>query len=313
MSEKILSIAICSFNRASFIKKYLPVLLTQVSEHPACNKIEILIINNNSTDDTSKLADYFSNYKLDISVIDEKKNGLCHARNCALSKSKGIFIVYLDDDACVHEKWLETVLIIINKKLDIYTFGGPIYPNFENDVIPWWIDSRDFIRFRNCKTGPLSNQKAKYGFNGGNMGFDKQKLIDIGGFSPEYNFTNTSKKITLGEENDVALKLFKRYGNNTFFHNGMGVSHFESKYKTTLSGYLNRYLSSGSSIFNLHEDENKKILFNIAFGLSLFIVGTVKLIVGLASAVKAKPSSGIIRLAQSSTYIKCTFKKIFSL
>ena len=72
----VLSIIICTFNRANFLKSCINSIIDQIHEH---KNIEILIIDNNSKDNTKELVkNYNSN---NIVYYLETQQGLSFARN----------------------------------------------------------------------------------------------------------------------------------------------------------------------------------------------------------------------------------------
>ena len=94
------SIIICTYNR----DKYIYNVLKSIAENDfPTEKFEIILINNNSTDNTEEECNRFRtdfplpNYRYFI----EKEQGLSYARNRGINKSTGDILIYVDDDALV--------------------------------------------------------------------------------------------------------------------------------------------------------------------------------------------------------------------
>ena len=93
----ILSIIICSYNRANYIEAALDSLYHQSSNE----NFEIIIVDNNSTDNT---AEVYSNWRAahsngNFQYITETKQGASFARNTGAAMAKGKWLCFMDDDA----------------------------------------------------------------------------------------------------------------------------------------------------------------------------------------------------------------------
>ena len=101
------SLIIPAYNVEKYIKKCLDSVLNQTY-----NDYEIIIINDGSTDNTSKLLEsYKSNKK--IKIINQENKGLSNARNTGVSNAKGDYILFIDSDDFIEKELLE----ILNKTI----------------------------------------------------------------------------------------------------------------------------------------------------------------------------------------------------
>jgi glycosyltransferase involved in cell wall biosynthesis len=96
-----ITIAICTRNRAALLGKAVRSVLAQ-----AGGNVEILIVDNGSTDDTAKVAAEFVACDARVKLFREPKIGLSRARNLALREAAGDWVIFLDDDAEVEPGWL---------------------------------------------------------------------------------------------------------------------------------------------------------------------------------------------------------------
>lgn len=97
---------------------------------------ELLVINNNSTDNTDEVIASFSQL-LPIVRIFEASPGLSHARNAAVARASGEYIVWTDDDVFVDEGWLSAYIRAFQAYPHASIFGGPIAPCFEGSPPAW--------------------------------------------------------------------------------------------------------------------------------------------------------------------------------
>ena len=102
------SLIIPAYNVEKYIKKCLDSVLNQTY-----NNYEIIIINDGSTDNTSKILEsYKSNKK--IKIINQENKGLSNARNTGVSNAKGDYILFIDSDDFIEKELLE----ILNKTIN---------------------------------------------------------------------------------------------------------------------------------------------------------------------------------------------------
>ena len=108
MNDLLLSIIIPSFNYAQHLEDCL-------SSIPQSKNIEILIINDGSTDHTEKLVKKFISGKKNFFYFYKKNAGASSARNYGLKKAKGKFIIFLDADDMIVGKNILRLLKNIKK------------------------------------------------------------------------------------------------------------------------------------------------------------------------------------------------------
>jgi len=96
---KLLSIAVPCYNSENYMEHCINTLLTGGKD------VEILIIDDGSTDATGKIADDFAmNYPDIVRVIHQKNGGHGEAINTGIGNARGIYFKVVDSD-----DWLDTV------------------------------------------------------------------------------------------------------------------------------------------------------------------------------------------------------------
>ncbi len=107
---KLLTIAIPSYN----VESYLPNCLNSLIKVTSQDKLEILIINDGSTDNTASIADRFAtNYPNFITLINKENGGHGSTINAALSIASGKYFMVLDGDDQVNSDDFNTFISII--------------------------------------------------------------------------------------------------------------------------------------------------------------------------------------------------------
>lgn len=267
MSETpTLSITVCTYNRADVLPKCLESLVDQTTTPEL---FEVLIIDNNSTDGTKKIALDFCGKNTNFKYIFEEKQGLSHARNRAIDEAQGGYLAYIDDDAIADKEWLEKIGSTIQNNKDIAAFGGPIYPWYNKEKPKWFKDE-----FATYSWGEqhfqLTEQNCPFGLSGSNMIFKKDVLAKYNGFSAEYGMNGD--KIAFGEESCLFNKMLKNNENIQYFPE-IFVYHLVSDKSYSLKDAFKRSIQNGKAIAQIRGSKFLSIDFIKKFSmfcLSLF-------------------------------------------
>jgi glycosyltransferase involved in cell wall biosynthesis len=127
------TVAVCTWNRA----RLLPAVLDRLARvRYAPGDWEVVVVNNNSPDDTERVLDAFAG-RLPLRRAFESKQGTSHARNAAVREARGDYVVWTDDDVLVDEGWLAAYARAVERHPSAALFGGPVRPRFEGTPPPW--------------------------------------------------------------------------------------------------------------------------------------------------------------------------------
>jgi GT2 family glycosyltransferase len=130
-----ITVAVCTWNRAALLDQTLATM--QQLRVPAGLEWELLVVNNNCTDDTDAvIADH--SRRLPLRRLFEPKQGHAHARNRALAAAAGELILWTDDDVLVDPQWCAEYVKAADRWPDAVFFGGTISPWFPAQP-PRWI------------------------------------------------------------------------------------------------------------------------------------------------------------------------------
>jgi len=118
-----LTVAVCCYNAADYLEKLVRRLESLYCPVP----FEILIVDNNSLDNTAAVAESLSKAcRIPIRYVLESQQGIPFARNRAIEESlQNAFLAFIDSDELPGEKWLEAA----HRGLDHYRgdcVGGKI-------------------------------------------------------------------------------------------------------------------------------------------------------------------------------------------
>lgn len=116
------SIVIPAYNEEKVIQKCLESCIDQI-DHPD----EIIVVNNNSTDDTAKIVRRLQRRfpQANIRLLTENKQGIIPARNKGLASAKSEVIGRIDADSIIQEDWVYNVRRLFKKK-SVAAATGPV-------------------------------------------------------------------------------------------------------------------------------------------------------------------------------------------
>lgn len=94
------------------VEKYLEECLKSVVLQ-SYKDIEIIVINDGSTDCSREICEEYQNKYDNIILINKKNEGVSVARNTGISLSTGEYIVFIDADDVVHENYIECLVYLL--------------------------------------------------------------------------------------------------------------------------------------------------------------------------------------------------------
>ncbi len=129
-NNPLVSIIIPTFNRCGVLKR---AVLSAVNQ--TYKKIEIIIVNDASTDATAEVAGLVNDPRLKY-IIHEKNQGLAATRNTGIKNSSGEYITFLDDDdEWAPEKISHQLEVFQNENHGIGLVFTNGYSEYENNFI----------------------------------------------------------------------------------------------------------------------------------------------------------------------------------
>lgn len=104
-----ISVIIPVYNVEKYIFKTIESVICQTYSN-----VEIILIDDGSTDNSSKICDEYSKKDNRIRVIHQKNQGLSVARNIGTNLAEGDFVFYLDGDDYLEQDALENLMNLSN-------------------------------------------------------------------------------------------------------------------------------------------------------------------------------------------------------
>ncbi len=241
-----LSIVICTYNRAALLGKALHSLTTQTL---SVTQFEIIVVDNNSHDDTEAVCATFAEQHPELSFrcVLETKQGLSHARNGGFAAAQAEYVTYLDDDAIAAPDFAEKIVGAFQTVQPTpLVVGGPIHPWYDHEPPRWFVDEFE-MRSWGDTAGFPQVKHIPYGFSGSNISFPKTLLARYGGFSAQFGMSGAQIKV--GEESDLCYRIWQGEGswpNRIFWYSpDIVVQHLATRKNTQIAYRLRRVRASG--------------------------------------------------------------------
>ena len=121
------SVIIPVYNVEKYINRCLKSILSQ-----RYNDLEIILIDNGSTDRSGSICDIYANEDANISVYHIENQGVGSARNFGLSKARGEFIYFVDSDDYLVGNLFAEFEDKLTPDLDLLVFS--YYNSFEQEM-----------------------------------------------------------------------------------------------------------------------------------------------------------------------------------
>ena len=146
--ELLISVIIPVYN----VEKYLPTCLDSITNQTYKN-LEIILIDDGSTDSSGKICDAYSKFDKRIKIIHQKNQGVSAARNKGIDLATGKYLTFVDGDDWIEKDYFEIAVqylnnynpsIMINNYLRIDDCGNIIdYFNDNNTILK--LDTREAL------------------------------------------------------------------------------------------------------------------------------------------------------------------------
>jgi len=270
---EFISVVVCTYNRARLLKSCLDSLAIQMLDP---DLFEVLIVVNNSTDDSLQIATEYVAVNPHFRVIVEPVQGLSYARNRGYKEASGQYVAYIDDDAVAHSDWLVQMFSFLKQHPNVEAFGGPYKAIFATTPPKWFPPEYGSLSLGD-KERPID--VGKEFISGTNMVFRRMLLKAMGGFNTALGMRGG--QLAYGEETRLLLGIAKR-GVDIYYLPNMSVDHLVAEYKISLRWLLlSAYANGRCSVVIFNQQRNfGSHLMGICVGvgkmiLRMFISGEV--------------------------------------
>ena len=178
-------------------EKYIGECLRYIIGNSDGKLLEIVVVDNASTDHTRTLAENFSG----VRVVVETEKGLTSARQKGFIEARGDIIAYIDADTQMPKDWVEKIIFEFTKDENLACLSGP-YLYHDISLL-----QRFFVKCYWYMLAYPIYLSIGYMTVGGNFAIKKSALEKMNGFDTTIAF--------YGEDTDIARRA-KKFGKVKF-------------------------------------------------------------------------------------------------
>jgi cellulose synthase/poly-beta-1,6-N-acetylglucosamine synthase-like glycosyltransferase len=193
------------------------------------SKYEIIVIDNNSTDNTRKVV---RRYPVEL-LVEEQVGNFGGARNKGIRKSKGDIVAFIDADCTSRRDWIEKMLEVLDSNCNLAGIGGATTNPYTRNKV-----ARTIAYAQNGDWYVTAPRRTVSYLPGCNCSYKRDALERVGLF-PE---GTASEDILLGRE-------MRKSGYVLLFDPGIRIKH---KFDTTLKKLAEKEERAGKGHFNMH-------------------------------------------------------------
>ena len=196
MHEDGLSIVVCTYNRSKFILNCLRSLAKQTLDK---ENFEIIVVDNNSTDDSSRIINDFieQHPQLACRYVFVAHKGLAFARNQGTAHTKYDVVSFIDDDTETTPEFAQAIFNFMQLHPEAAGLGGRVLPLFSESARPAWISGYldGFLGVVDHGAPARHYVRGMKYPAGCNMTYRKSMIIQAGGFDNRLTFRSDDKQI----------------------------------------------------------------------------------------------------------------------
>lgn len=237
-----ISAIICTYSNASLLRRTLDSLVKQTLPP---QDYEIIVVDNNSTDNTPEVVrDFQERSSHQIHYVLETTQGLSAARNTGVQQSSGPIISFIDDDAEAAPDWLAAVVGAFHRNPDAWGVGGNTFAIWDAERPAWLTD--DFLGNLSIQDrGPKERKLTLYeNILGTNCSFRREVFAEVGYFPTDLG--RVGKSLLAGEEVELCRRIHSQ-GKSMYHVPDVVVFHHVTPERMTRSYFRKRCYLSGLS------------------------------------------------------------------
>lgn len=147
MQEKtgLVSVIVPVYNTEKYLVECLDSII-----HQTYKNLEIILVDDGSTDDSGRICDEYSHKDCRIKVIHKENGGQASARNVAIKSAQGEYILYVDSDDYIDDTHIQNLMsTVIDYNADFV----------QCEMVKFWNNS---AKTKNGKNSQMTCQKQIY-------------------------------------------------------------------------------------------------------------------------------------------------------
>ena len=208
-----MSVVISTYNRARSLPRALESLMDQEMDS---GRYEIIVVDNNSTDDTRRVIERFMGKRPRVTYLFEPRQGVSYGRNTGIAAATAPIIGFTDDDVRVSRSWASTILTVLAEHPEAACVGGRVLPRWPGPR-PAWLVRENWAPLALVDYGdePLFvNLKRRLCLITANAAYRREVFDRIGGFA--LHVQAIGREVAT-EDHELLLRLWHAGGQGLYW------------------------------------------------------------------------------------------------
>jgi glycosyltransferase involved in cell wall biosynthesis len=228
LNSQGVSVVIVTYNGS---RRIMPTIKHLLEQKDIDFPWEVLIVDNNSSDNTASIAtELWNSTKVpcELRIIKEERPGTMYARRKGIEEARYRYLLYCDDDNWFHDLYVKTAFDIISSNNEIAAVGGMGVMEYEEGFTPpSWIKNFE----KNYGTTPQGKVDGDTTYSKGTL-YTAGAIIDRVWLNKLYQMGFKSslkgrdgKSLLAGEDTELCFAL-KLIGGKLYYSSKMHFKHF---------------------------------------------------------------------------------------
>ncbi len=201
------SVVLCTYNRCDLLTRAVESLQQQET---ADVSYEILVVDNNSTDQTRAITQRLMDAKPGrVRYLFESKQGLSYARNAGIAAARADIIAFTDDDVRVSNNWVSRIKAGFTADPSVDFLGGKVLPHWD-ETPPAWLTRAHWTPLALLDYGDQQfyvDASRPISLIGANCAFRKTAFDRVGLFRAD--FQRVKNGVGSLEDHELLLRLWQ--------------------------------------------------------------------------------------------------------
>lgn len=271
-----ISLIIPTRNRAATLQ----FSLTNLAKLQQENQFEVIVVDNNSSDETRKVAKQFSF----VQYVFEQNTAFTRARNTGAKNAKGDILVFIDDDAILHPRSMNQIIKLFKQRSNCAMIAGRVEPGYAKKPPQWVLDCQ--ARFNGLSIFTPENisflthsSQVVPAAVGPFMAVRADVYHSVGGFPPDTVGVETDdssisfRKLYIGPGDYGLCYLVRRAGWQIYYDKNISCTHLIAPSRYTTSFWRSRLIGEGQeeAIIQRQLYHFSKILLSIYRAITILL------------------------------------------
>lgn len=252
MTVTSVTVLICTYNRARLLRETLAAL--QAVTAPSDCAVEIIVVDNNSTDNTRLVIDEAASRPgpFRVRCLFEERQGKSFALNTGLAEATGDVIALTDDDVLPDREWLHRMVANFRER-DVTFVFGKVQPRWSVAPPPELLTDRAQDIWGPLAIVDYGDAPADYTPEntgqrlpiGANLAFARAALVRIGGWRTDLGKVNNT--LISGEDHEIFMRLRRFDLYRGYYDPAVIVRHFVPGQRLTRTYFRQWFYWSGKT------------------------------------------------------------------